>query len=125
AATFAPETGEVLASQISDIAGVWRYTLIGESAELEFDPDGDFYIRGPSGKVGNTAQYWFEEGLLLIETKRASRTDYCGNGTGSYVVFVTAAENEPTKLRVHKVYDLCDLRSGALTGDLLTMQDER
>jgi ketosteroid isomerase-like protein len=119
-ATFAPQAGEALVSQTSDIAGIWRYTLIGEPAELEFDPDGDFYIRGPSGKVGNTAQYWFEEGLLLIETKRASRTDYCGNGTGGYVVLVNRAGDKPAMLRVHKVFDLCDLRSGALTGDPLT-----
>ena len=120
AATIAPEPGEVMVTAADEIVGIWTYTLIGESAELEFDSDGDFFVRGPSGKVGNKAQFWFEEGLLLVETKNAAITDYCGNGTGSYVVFATRAGDKPAALRFHKVLDLCDLRSGALTGDPLT-----
>jgi hypothetical protein len=120
ATTVAPEPGEVMVTAAHEVVGIWTYTLIGESAEIEFDADGDFFIRGPSGKVGNTGQFWFEGGLLLVETKNASKTDYCGNGTGSYVVFATGAGDKPTALRFHKVLDLCDLRSGALTGDLLT-----
>lgn len=124
AATIAPESGEELVSAADDLVGIWMYTLIGESAALEFDPDGDFFIRSPTGKVGNTAQFWFEEGLLLVETKNAGRTDYCGNGTGSYVVFATREGGETVKLRLHEILDLCDLRSGALTGDPLTPADE-
>jgi hypothetical protein len=120
AATIAPEPGEVMVTAADDIVGIWTYTLIGESAELEFDSDGDLYIRSPAGKVGNKAQFWFEEGLLLVETKNANITDYCGNGTGSYVVFATRPGDKPAALRFHKVLDLCDLRSGALTGDWLT-----
>ena len=125
AATIAPKPGEVLVSTADGIVGTWTYTLIGESAELEFDPGGDLFIRSPEGKVGNKAQFWFEEGLLLVETRNANMTDYCGNGTGSYVVFTTRAAGRPATLRFHKILDLCDLRSGALTGDLLTLAGER
>ena len=90
---------------------------------IEFDADGDFFIRGPTGKVGNKGQFWFEDGLLLIETKNARRSDYCDNGVSSYVVFVSRANDQTTRLRFHKVLDLCDLRSGALPGDPLTPAD--
>jgi hypothetical protein len=74
--------------------------------------DGDLTIRSPMGDVDSRAEFWFEEGLLLVETMSADKVEYCNEHTGSYVVFAIPAGEETVSLRFYEVLDFCDLRTG-------------
>ena len=123
-AAVAPQPGEVLVSAPGDLVGTWTYHVLGESAVLQFNHDGMFFIRDPEGIYGNRAQFRFVGGLLLIETRNSAIRDYCGNSIGSYVAFVTRAGDKPVGLRFHEIHDLCEPRSSILTGEVLTPEGE-
>jgi len=119
--TIIPESGEVRISETGDLIGKWLGYLGGEQSYLIFEPDGSYTIRDMDNKVGDKGNYWFENQLLLLETR--SPNLYCDKGNASYVVYTSSSSNSPSQLTFHKIIDLCKLRSTFITEEPFTLEE--
>jgi limonene-1,2-epoxide hydrolase len=119
-ATITPEPGEVLASTISDIVGVWTGAIAGGSeGPVEFESNGNYHMEGDSGR------FWFNESFLWIKTEKehyaGDSLHSCKKGLiGSYVVYVTQSGDQSVGLRYIPILDPCDLRYSFFEGEIHT-----
>jgi ketosteroid isomerase-like protein len=119
--TITPQPGEVLASEINDIAGFWIGTIAGVGqGPVTFDANGDYEMNGDSGT------FWFNSPFLWIRTSRVHvpgdplHSCLDTESIGSYVVYVTRYGDQPVELRFVPILDPCMLRSTFLMGENLT-----
>ena len=121
--TITPELGEVLASEISDIAGLWIGTITGVGeGPMTFDENGTYEMSGDSGS------FWFNGPFLWMRTDRVhvpgDHLHSCldAESIGSYVVYVTRSGDQPVELRMIPILEPCMLRSAFLGGENLTLR---
>jgi hypothetical protein len=119
-AAIAPEPGEVLANEASQLIGVWTGAIAGGfEGPVEFTPDGSYQMEGDSGS------YWFNGPYVLMKTEKehygGDPRHSCTKGLiGSYVVYMTQSEDQITGLRYVSILDLCPLRRSFFEGETHT-----
>jgi hypothetical protein len=96
----------VIASQVEDVAGVWKSRFLGAVAYMHFKPDATFRLDESVEETNAyiTGRFWFEGTAFHVD-------DNGCDDPGTYQVRVLKEGGKPIQLTFVKIKDTCPERA--------------